>query len=163
MALSSTDATPSTISPSHGITSRACTMTWSPTRSVVAGTTRIPRCSFGSSSFFAITPPRVRRSASAWALPRPSAIASAKFANSSVNHSHTAMAQMNPAGSSPGRNSAAIPSPVVNTLPTNTVNMTGFRRWCRGSSFRAESRSARTRMSRSSHARGVAVLIVPPR
>ena len=58
---------------------------------------------------------------------------------------------------------AAIPSPVVNTLPTNTVNMTGFRRWCRGSSFRAESRSARTRMSRSSHARGVAVLIVPPR
>jgi hypothetical protein len=32
--------------------------------------------------------PAPARSASAWALPRPSAIASAKFAKSTVNHSH---------------------------------------------------------------------------
>ena len=34
-------------------------------------------------------------SASAWALPRPSAIASAKLANSTVNHSQAEMLKMN--------------------------------------------------------------------
>ena len=41
-----------------------------------------------SSSFLAATFCRVALSASAWALPRPSAIASAKLANSTVNQSH---------------------------------------------------------------------------
>ena len=39
----------------------------------------------------AIVSERVARSVAACALPRPSAIASAKFANSTVNHSHTAI------------------------------------------------------------------------
>ena len=40
---------------------------------------------------------RVRRSASAWARPRPSAIASAKLANSTVNHSQAASWPVNEA------------------------------------------------------------------
>ena len=49
---------------------------------------------------------RVRRSASAWALPRPSAIASAKLANSTVNQSQTETPKMKPAGASPWPRSA---------------------------------------------------------
>ena len=41
---------------------------------------------------------RVRRRASAWARPRPSAIASAKLANSTVNHSQAAIWPVNEAG-----------------------------------------------------------------
>jgi hypothetical protein len=37
-------------------------------------------------------------SAAAWALPRPSATASAKLANSTVNQSQRVMARMNPGG-----------------------------------------------------------------
>ena len=43
----------------------------------------------------AIVSERVLRSVSACALPRPSATASAKFANSTVNHSHTATSPAN--------------------------------------------------------------------
>ena len=52
--------------------------------------------SAGSASFFAIRSVRARRIASACALPRPSAIASAKLANSSVNHSHADDAEDEP-------------------------------------------------------------------
>ena len=41
---------------------------------------------------------RVARSASAWALPRPSAIASARFAKSTVSHSQMAMTPVNHSG-----------------------------------------------------------------
>ena len=44
---------------------------------------------------------RALRSASAWALPRPSAIASAKLAKSTVNQSQSEIARMKPAGASP--------------------------------------------------------------
>ena len=46
---------------------------------------------------FAWVSVRVLRRLSACALPRPSAIASAKFANSTVNHSHSAIWNSNPA------------------------------------------------------------------
>jgi hypothetical protein len=44
---------------------------------------------------------RALRSESACALPRPSAIASAKLAKSTVNQSQSEIARMNPAGASP--------------------------------------------------------------
>ena len=47
-------------------------------------------------SFLACTWRRIERSVAACALPRPSATASAKFANSTVSHSQTATARMNP-------------------------------------------------------------------
>ena len=90
MALSSTEATPSMTSPSPGMMSPASTSTTSPLRSVAPG-----RVSLGGrvrrarpASWPARSRARALRSASAWALPRPSAIASAKLAKSTVNHSH---------------------------------------------------------------------------
>ena len=83
IADSSTLATPSMISPSPGITSPATTRTTSPDRSALAGT-------------FSVDPLRTRvaivsallfRSVAACAFPRPSAMASAKFAKSTVNQS----------------------------------------------------------------------------
>ena len=87
IAASLTEATPSTTSPSDGIVSPASTSTTSPTFRLVPGTVLKffapgPLCSLACVSV------RVRRSESACALPRPSAIASAKLANSTVNHSH---------------------------------------------------------------------------
>ena len=94
IALSSTDAAPSATSPSPGICSPALTITKSPFFSETEGTEVI--CSFlsadgircASTSFFAA------RRASACALPRPSAMASAKFANRQVNHRMTAIASV---------------------------------------------------------------------
>ena len=93
IADSSTDAMPSMISPSPGIISpggddalvadlelrsttsrRSCRRRWR-TRATVSE--------------------RVLRSVSACALPRPSATASAKLANSTVNHSHAATSPAN--------------------------------------------------------------------
>ncbi len=61
---------------------------------------------------------RALRSVSAWALPRPSATASARFANTTVAHSHAAMAQANTDG-------CTAASTVVSTEPTQTTNITG--------------------------------------
>jgi hypothetical protein len=83
---------------------------------------------------------RMPFSAAAWALPRPSATASAKLANSTVNQSQRVMARMNPGVStafantlaSPWPASAWIKRPVVSRLPSQTTNMTGFLTWWRG-------------------------------
>ncbi len=108
IALSSTDATPTTISPSLGMNSPASQSTTSPLRrsALVVVVTRAragsKRSPCGSrSSFRAVMSRRAFRSASACALPRPSAIASAKLANRTVNQSHSDTARMNPAGASP--------------------------------------------------------------
>ena len=85
IADSSTDATPSITSPSPGMSSPASTTTRSPARSAVALTTSARP----SRSRRALVSKRMRRSESACALPRPSATASAKLANSTVNHSQT--------------------------------------------------------------------------
>ena len=100
IADSSTDAMPSTISPSPGISSPADTMTTS-SRTEVRGRTRSSPPS--SVSRRATRSARVLRSDSAWALPRPSAIASAKFANRTVNHSPKAIAASNAIGPRLGR------------------------------------------------------------
>src|SRR5579875_1924331 len=123
IALSSTEATPKTTSPSLGMSSPAVTSTGSPRR--------------------------WRRSSSACAAPRPSAIASAKFANSTVNQSQSDTARMKRAGASPCPISACMKSALVSTLPTSTTNMTGLRTWCRGSSFQTARRMAASRSGRA--------------
>ena len=92
-ALSSTEAIPSMISPSPGMKSPASTSTISPCRKAEASTILpvLPE------SFFAFVWLRALRKALAWALPRPSAIASAKLANSTVNHSHIEICSVNAA------------------------------------------------------------------
>ncbi len=78
MADSSTDATPSTTSPSPGITSFASTTTRSPGSARCRA--RLPRC-HRRSRRRAMVSVRVARRAAACALPRPSATASARLAN----------------------------------------------------------------------------------
>ncbi|SKT82994.1 Uncharacterised protein [Mycobacteroides abscessus subsp. abscessus] len=136
MADSSTVAMPSTTSPSPGIICPASTTTRSPGRSALPGT----------SSSFSLPPPSptslratvsrlTSRRLAACALPRPSATASARFANTTVNHSHAVMAHANIDGCSTA-------STVVATDPTVTTNITGLRAMCRGSSLRTASGSA---------------------
>ena len=86
MAASLTLATPSMTSPSPGIRSPASTSTTSPGLSASAETS-VQASPAVSASRFADASVRVRRRLAAWALPRPSATASAKLANSSVIHS----------------------------------------------------------------------------
>ena len=135
MADSSTEATPSIISPSDGMSSPADTKTTSPARSFELCT-----CSVRSPSTMrlAIVSERAFRRVSACALPRPSAMASAKLANSTVNHSHNVICKLN-LKAAPPRNS----NTVVITLPTSTTNITGLPIMWRGSSFSRESTIAR--------------------
>src|SRR5262245_13178761 len=150
IADSSTEATPSITSPSPGISSPASTTTRSPARSAVAfTTTAIP-----SVSRRALVCVRIRRNESACALPRPSATASAKFANTTVNQSQNETPAVNQSGAM-----RALPATrarkkrrVVSTLPTSTTNITGFLATSRGDSLTKLSLTARLRMSRSNRA-----------
>ena len=117
IADSSTEAMPSTTVPSPGMSSPASTTTTSPRVSSDAALI-VP------SRSLAVVSLRIARSASAWALPRPSAIASAKLPKRTVSHSQKATVKANHPGW-PG--SPAIHSAVVNTAPTSTTNMTGLR------------------------------------
>ena len=124
MALSSTDATPSMMSPSAGITSPATTRTMSPLRSDGAGTTSyVP----SGRSRLATVSVLARRSVSACALPRPSAIASAKLAKSTVSQSQNVIWNSKPR-SPPPVDGVLEQAHVVSTLPISTTNMTGFLR-----------------------------------
>ena len=106
MALSFTEATPSITSPSPGMVSPASTNTTSPMRRRLASmaSLAVSRCPWRSS--LAMTSFLALRRLSAWALPRPSAMASAKLAKSRVNHSQRAMARMKPGRASPWPRSA---------------------------------------------------------
>ena len=84
----------------------------------------------------------------ACALPRPSAIASAKFAKSTVSQSQNAIAADEPEAGRVARARSRKKIPVVITLPSSTMNITGFRICCRGSSFGNESLTAARTMSR---------------
>src|SRR5207342_1332491 len=83
IAASLTEATPSTTSPSAGIRSPVSTNTRSLARSWAAATTSdlLPF------RRLAVSCDLVSRSDAAWALPRPSASASAKLPNSTVSQS----------------------------------------------------------------------------
>ena len=89
IADSSTEPTPSMMSPSAGITWPASTTTTSPRCSSAAGTSRPSR----SRAMGVVV--RVARRLAACALPRPSAIASAKFANRTVSQNQTAITPTN--------------------------------------------------------------------
>ena len=136
IALSSTDAIPSITSPSAGMTSPACTKIRSPRRRSSACTVRQGALACGSLNFFAHTVARILRRLAAWALLRPSASASAKLANSTVNHNHSETARMNQADASPFPTSACTNSAAVSRLPTHTTNITGLRHCWRGESLR---------------------------
>ena len=136
IADSSTEPTPSITSPSAGMTSPASTTTTSPRWSSGAGTSPPSRRR-------ASVVVRVARSAFACALPRPSAIASAKFANSTVSQSQNAITPTNQRSPVCPRARLITKIAVVITLPSSTMNITGFFHWLRGSSFGNESRDRR--------------------
>src|ERR1700733_13319172 len=83
------------------------------------------------------------------ALLRPSASASAKLANSTVNHSQMVTLPMNQLGASPLPRRACSHRIVVSRLPTYTTNMTGLRHCVRGSSLRTASHAAGASRARS--------------
>ena len=142
IADSSTEPTPSMISPSAGMTSPASTTTTSPRCS----SARRHRPAVAQVAHSVVV--RVARSAFACALPRPSAIASAKFANSTVSQSQTAIVATNQRLAVWPRARSRKKIPVVITLPSSTMNITGFRACVRGSSFGNESRIAASTSSR---------------
>ena len=146
IADSSTEAAPETTSPSPGISSPASMRTTSPLRNCEAGT----ESTASPTTFFACVSVFERRRNSAWALPRPSATASAKFANSTVNHSHAEIAKSKPALFPPAASRSRRKNKVVASAPTSTMNMTGLRACRRGSSLRKESVMARVMIARSS-------------
>ncbi len=130
IADSSTLAMPSMISPSEGMTSPASQTTVSPLDSSAAGTdSSVP----SARRRRAAVSERILRRVSAWALPRPSAMASAKLAKMTVSTSQTVIDHVNLLG-------CATASKRVMTEPTRTTNITGFRTWTRGSIFLTESR-----------------------
>jgi hypothetical protein len=142
MALSSTEATPSTTSPSAGITSPVSTRKKSPLRSCGAGVAVQSVRYLAARNFLALMDCFKPRSDAACALLRPSASASAKLANSTVNHSHADTANMNPAGASPWPRRACTNRTLVRMLPMYTTNITGLRTCTAGESLRKESATA---------------------
>src|SRR5581483_6407349 len=135
IAASLTEATPSITSPSDGILSPASTSTISPTFRLVPGTRRtVPSEPDSSLAWLSV---RVLRSESACALPRPSATASAKLANNTVNHSQTMIWKVKPRCAPPVARSRRKIT-VVSAATTSTTNITGFFIIRRGSSFRNE-------------------------
>ena len=77
---------------------------------------------------------RALRSVSAWALPRPSAMASAKLAKRTVNQSHKVICRPKPNCPACCR-ASQNQSMVVRSAPTSTTNITGFLTMVRGSSL----------------------------
>ena len=146
IADSSTEAIPSTISPSPGMMSPVSQITLSPRRNWVAETDSSRPL---SRSLRATVCVLVFRSDSACALPRPSAIASAKLANSTVNQSQSVVCPTNSVSFAPV-NSPLKNSHVVMRLPISTTNITGFFATMRGSSLRKASTNDRLIISLSS-------------
>ena len=148
IADSSTEAIPSTISPSPGIISPASTTTRSSARRSAAG---IVSWWPSGESRWATRSALVRRSASACAFPRPSAIASAKFAKSTVNHSPSPMAVSNAIG--PSLTMSVTIRIVTTAETTSTTKMTGFFQSVKGLSFRKLSAKARLTIGGSNSGR----------
>src|SRR5581483_11134450 len=140
MADSSTEAMPSITSPSPGMSWPASTTQQSPSWSALDGVSRTDPSGWRTK---ATVSERVLRSVSAWALPRPSATASAKLANRTVNHSQAETSPTNTLSADVAVRRSRKNSKVVRTLPTSTTNMTGLRAMSRGSSLTKESFTAR--------------------
>lgn len=151
MAASLTEATPSITSPSEGMSSPASTMTTSPGRRSSDGTRSKAARPPGSRSRFATMSVRVALRLAAWALPRPSATASAKLAKRSVNQSQRTIWKLKPRFSPPAARSRRKRI-VVRIAITSTTNITGFRTMSRGSSFATAEPRAGTTISGASSA-----------
>ena len=132
---------PSMISPSPGMISPATTSHTSPTRRSADGTS----ISDPSRRTRAIVSARVRRRASACALPLPSATASAKLAKTTVIRSHATVAPANTLVEALELEKSLSQKNSARTDVTSTVNITGFLAMCRGLSFMNESAMARRR------------------
>ena len=101
IADSSTEATPSTTSPSPGMICPASTTTVSPSISAVPATSSSRTLAWPGCQPIrrrATVSRLVRRSVSACALPRPSATASARLAKTTVSHRNTVIVQANTDG-----------------------------------------------------------------
>ncbi len=133
MAASLTEAMPSITSPSDGMISPASTSTTWPGASSLAGVGTVNPV-FSSTMSLALVSSRVWRRLAACALPRPSAMASAKFANRTVNQSQTMIWKVKPRCSAPFTQSR-MKMRVVSAATTSTTNMTGFFIIRRGSSL----------------------------
>src|ERR1700692_3143467 len=161
MALSSTEATPSTTTPSAGITSPVSTRKKSPLRSCGAGVAVQSERDFADRNFLALTDFFKPRKEAAWALLRPSAKLSAKFANSTVNHSHAVTAKMKPAGASPWPRNAWTNKREVRRLPMYTTNITGLRICTLGESLRNESAMAGPKRAESNNVKDLRTMLRP--
>src|SRR5580704_4205447 len=135
IADSSTEATPSITSPSPGTNSPAATSTTSPERSLELGIISVEP---SSRSLRASVSARALRRVSACAFPRPSAMASAKFAKSTVNQSQRVICRPKKKEPLCCRVSRTRTTSVM-TAPTSTTNITGFLIIMRGFSFQKES------------------------
>ena len=144
IAASLTEATPSITSPSEGMKSPASTITTSPGARSSAGTcSKTLAVARGRCRRFATMSVRVARRLAAWALPRPSATASAKLAKSSVNQSQRMIWKVKPRPPAPVARSRRK-STVVRSATTSTTNITGLRISARGSSLAKAEPSAGT-------------------
>ena len=137
IADSSTEAMPSTTSPSPGMSSPGLD------DHDVALAQRATPATVSSRAVDAarraVVSLRILRSVAACALPRPSATASAKLAKTTVNQSQSVTAPVNQSGARAvgrERRCRAATRTVVSTLPTSTTNMTGFLATCAGASLR---------------------------
>ncbi len=149
MADSLTEAMPSITSPSDGMRSPGSTSTTSPTlRSSALTSSVTPSRCLWSTTRLARVSLRVLRMASACALPRPSATASAKLANSTVNQSQAAIWPENRAPPLPAARSRR--NRTVTTRDTASVTkMTGFLASVRGSSLWNAAMAARLALAGS--------------
>ena len=145
MADSSTVAMPKITSPSPGMVSPVSHSTKSPLRNWLAGVS-VQVTASGLVTLRAVVSVRVRRSDSAWALPRPSAMASAKLANNTVNHSQPAIWPIRP-------DRWRVKSMVHSTAATAVANITGLRIKLRGSIFNRASLTAARKIGPSNNDR----------
>src|SRR5271169_3001245 len=125
IAASLTEAMPWITSPSPGMISPATHTTRSPARSFSAATVSYTSGLSSDAMRLARVSVRVLRKLSACALPRPSATASAKLANSTVNHSHKTIWKVNPTPALCCTRSRTSKT-VVSAVTTSSTKITGF-------------------------------------
>src|SRR5580704_12758409 len=140
---------PSMTSPSPGMSSPASQDTTSPARKAEAVTSStLP----DEVSRLASASVLVLRRLSACALPRASAIPSAKFANNTVNQSQSAICTPNFRPAAPV-NTSRTTNTVVSKAPTSTTNITGFFARVTGFNLTKDARTARLTISGSNKGR----------
>ncbi len=139
IADSSTDATPSMISPSAGMNSPASTSTTSPLRRLAAGTTSV-RPDRGEALGDGLGPRLAQRVGLRLAAPLGHRLGEVGEQHRQPEPERDLQLEAEPGPCRRPRR--AISRSVVSTLPTSTTNMTGFFAIVRGCSLRSESQTA---------------------